>query len=145
MRFSTGLNLASSCSRVTCPCRNSCHAAKTLRTILRPRLPIAPHLTHEEIARRYRACRGGVEKTHWQALWLLTRPGDLPSPAAVAPQLGLSPATVALTPDEEYVGLILERILSIALGHAARAGGRSRADGLRPRLRRRDQTDRARP
>jgi transposase len=60
----------------------------------RPRLPIAPHLTHDEIARRYRACRCGVEKTHWQALWLLTRPGDPPTPAEVAPQLGLSPGWV---------------------------------------------------
>jgi transposase len=56
----------------------------------RPRLPIAPHLSHEEIARRYRACRSGVVKTHWPALRLLTRPGDPPTPAAVAPQLGLS-------------------------------------------------------
>ena len=40
----------------------------------RTRLPIVPHLTPEEIARRYRACRTGVEKTHWQLLWLLTRP-----------------------------------------------------------------------
>src|SRR5689334_23077947 len=56
----------------------------------RPRLPILPHLPHDEIARRYRACRDGVEKTHWQALWLLTRPDDPPSPAAAAVQLGLS-------------------------------------------------------
>jgi transposase len=56
----------------------------------RPRLPITLHLSHDEIARRYRACRSGVEKTHWQALWLLTRPEDPPSPAAVATQLGLS-------------------------------------------------------
>lgn len=56
----------------------------------RPRLTIAPHLTHDEIARRYRACRCGVEKTHWQALWLLTRPDEPPSPAEAAAQLGLS-------------------------------------------------------
>ena len=60
----------------------------------RPRLPIVPHLSPEEIARRYRACRGGVEKTHWQVLWLLTRPGDPPTPAAVAAQVGLTPAWV---------------------------------------------------
>jgi transposase len=53
-------------------------------------LPIAPHLSHDEIGRRYRACRSGVEKTHWQALWLLTRPHDPPGPAAVAAGLGLS-------------------------------------------------------
>jgi transposase len=56
----------------------------------RPRLPIAPHLAHDEITRRYRACRSGVEKTHWQALWLLTRPHDPPSPAEAAAQLGFS-------------------------------------------------------
>jgi len=56
----------------------------------RPRLPIVPHLAHDEIARRYRGCRSGVEKAHWQALWLLTRPEDPPGPAAVAAQLGLS-------------------------------------------------------
>ena len=60
----------------------------------RPRLPIAPHLEPDEIARRDRACRGGVEKTHWQALWLLTRTPDPPAPAAVAAQVGLTPAWV---------------------------------------------------
>ena len=60
----------------------------------RPRLTIAPHLAHDEIARRYRACRCGVEKTHWHALWLLTRPDDPPSPAAAAVQLGLSAGRV---------------------------------------------------
>jgi transposase len=59
----------------------------------RPRLPIAPHLTHDEIARRYRACRSGREKTHWQVLWLLTRP-DTPSPEQVAEQVGLTPGWV---------------------------------------------------
>ena len=29
----------------------------------RPRQPIVSHLRPDEIARRYRACRGGVEKT----------------------------------------------------------------------------------
>src|SRR5262245_855937 len=56
----------------------------------RPRLPIAPHLGHDAIARRDRACRTGVEKTPWHALRLLTRPHDPPGPAAVAAQLGLS-------------------------------------------------------
>jgi len=60
----------------------------------RPRLPIVPHLSHDQIARRYRACRAGVEKTHWQILWLLTRPGGPPAPAAVAAQVGLTPAWV---------------------------------------------------
>ena len=60
----------------------------------RPRLPIVPHLTPDEIARRYRSRRGGVEKTHWQVLWLLTRTDPPPSPAAVAAAVGLTPAWV---------------------------------------------------
>jgi transposase len=63
-------------------------------TMARARLPIAPHLEPNEIARRYRACRSGVEKTHWQVLWLLTRTEDPPAPAAVAAQVGLTPAWV---------------------------------------------------
>jgi transposase len=60
----------------------------------RPRLAIAPHLGHDEIGRRYRACRHAVEKTHWQALWLMTRPDDPPGPEQVAPLVGLSPGWV---------------------------------------------------
>jgi transposase len=60
----------------------------------RPRLAIAPHLDHDAIGRRYRACRCGVEKTHWQALWLMTRPDDPPGPEQVAPLVGLSPGWV---------------------------------------------------
>jgi hypothetical protein len=45
-------------------------------------LPIVQHLDGDEIARRYRACRTGVEKTHWQVLWLLTRPGAPPAVTA---------------------------------------------------------------
>jgi transposase len=48
------------------------------------------HLPPEEIARRYRACRSGLEKAHWQVLWLVTRPGNPLSPAQAAPQVGLS-------------------------------------------------------
>jgi hypothetical protein len=59
----------------------------------RARLPIATHLGHEEIARRYRACRHAVEKTHWQALWLLKGP-DAPPPARVAELVGLSASWV---------------------------------------------------
>ena len=60
----------------------------------RSRLPIVPHLSPAEITRRYRACRGGVEKTHWQILWLLTRSATPPAPAQVAAQVGLTPAWV---------------------------------------------------
>ena len=60
----------------------------------RPRLPITLHLGSEEIAHRYRGCRTGVEKTHWQVLWLLTRGPTPPTPAEVAAQVGLTPAWV---------------------------------------------------
>src|SRR5262245_26822906 len=60
----------------------------------RPRLPIEPHLSPDAIARRYRACRHGIEKTHWQVLWLLTRADRLPAPAQVARQVGLTPGWV---------------------------------------------------
>lgn len=56
----------------------------------RKRLPIVLHLPPEEIVRRYRSCRSGVEKTHWQALWLLTRRENPLSPAQAAEQVGLS-------------------------------------------------------
>ena len=56
----------------------------------RTRLPILPPLPPEEIARRYRTCRSAVEKTHWQVLWLLTRPEQPLSPAQAAAQVGLS-------------------------------------------------------
>src|SRR3954453_15925794 len=60
------------------------------RPMAAPRLPIAPHLSHDEIARRYRACRDGLEKTHWQALRLLTGTDSPPAPAQVAAVVGLS-------------------------------------------------------
>ena len=56
----------------------------------RPRLPIHPHLAPEEIAKPYRSCRDGLEKTHGQILWLLTRTQPAPSPAEVAPQVRMT-------------------------------------------------------
>src|SRR3954469_4858385 len=56
----------------------------------RTRLPIVLHLPPADIYRRYRACRRGVEKTHWQLLWLLTRPERPPAPAPAAAQVGLT-------------------------------------------------------
>ena len=50
----------------------------------RTRLPIVPHLTPDQIYRRYRACRPGVEKTHWHLIWLLTRPEQPLAPAQAA-------------------------------------------------------------
>ena len=59
----------------------------------RPRLPIALHLPHDEVARRDRAGRDGREKTRWQILWLLTRLDHPQTPAAeVAAQVGLTPS-----------------------------------------------------
>lgn len=60
----------------------------------RPRLPIQPHLTPDQIAKRYRSCRDGLEKTHWQVLWLLTREQPAPSPAQVAPMVGMTPGWI---------------------------------------------------
>src|SRR3954468_16755030 len=56
----------------------------------RTRLPIVPHLTPEQVYRRYRACRTGVEKIHRQLLWLLTRPGAPLAPAQAAARVGLT-------------------------------------------------------
>jgi transposase len=55
------------------------------------RLPIEPHLTHDQIERRYRSCRSGLEKAHWQLLWLLSRPDSPLTPALAAAQVGLTP------------------------------------------------------
>jgi transposase len=89
----------------------------------RPRLPIEPHLSPEEIARRYRACRSGVEKTHWQVLGLLTRSETPPAPAEVASQVGLTPA---------WVRTVLKRWN--AEGPAGLADRRPARNGGRPAL-----------
>lgn len=60
----------------------------------RARLPIIPPLPPEAIARPYRSCRQGLEKTHWQILWLLTRPDDPLTPAQAAAHVGLTPSWV---------------------------------------------------
>ena len=56
----------------------------------RTRLPIILHLSPADIFRRYRACRRGVEKTHWHLIWLLTRPEHPLAPAQAAVAVGLS-------------------------------------------------------
>jgi transposase len=89
----------------------------------RPRLPIIPHLGPDEIARRYRTCRDGVEKTHWQVLRLLTRTADPPTPAEVAAQVGLTPS---------WVRTVLKRWN--ARGPAGLADRRAAANGGRPKL-----------
>src|SRR3954464_11405546 len=56
----------------------------------RTRRPILPHLPPDQIYRRYRACRTGVEKTHWHLIWLLTRPEQPLAPAHAAAPVGLT-------------------------------------------------------
>jgi transposase len=89
----------------------------------RPRLPIAPHLPPDEIARRYRACRDGREKTHWQLLWLLTRSDHPPAPAEAAAQVGFTPS---------WARAILKRWN--AEGPAGLADRRKVANGGKPKL-----------
>jgi transposase len=89
----------------------------------RPRTPIAPHLAHEEVARRYRACRDGREKTHWQLLWLLTRPDHPPTPAEAAAQVGFTPS---------WARTIIKRWN--ADGPAGLADRRKAANGGKPKL-----------
>jgi transposase len=89
----------------------------------RTRLPIAPHLPHEEIARRYRSCRHGLEKTHWQVLWLLTKPDDPLSPAQAAAHVGLTPS---------WVRTLLKRYN--AEGPTGLADRRATTNGGKPKL-----------
>ena len=48
-------------------------------------LKLPPHLSSEEITQRYRSCTDGVEKTHWQIIWLLDQGQHVP---AIAAELG---------------------------------------------------------
>ena len=54
------------------------------------RLPVIAHLPHEEVGRRYRNCPEPKEKTRWQLIWLLLRPGEPLSCERAAPLVGLS-------------------------------------------------------
>src|SRR3954469_614896 len=56
------------------------------------RLPVVPHLTHDEIDRRYRSCSDAAEKSRWHVLWLVTRPDRPPSATAAARLVGFTPA-----------------------------------------------------
>ena len=89
----------------------------------RPRLPIVAHLSPDAVARRYKACRNGREKTHWQVVWLLTRSPEPPAPAAVAAQVGLTPA---------WVRMVLKRWN--AEGPAGLVDRRSLCNGGKPKL-----------
>jgi transposase len=87
----------------------------------RPRLALQPHLTTEELRRRYRRCRDAREGRRWHALWLVSR--------------GLSPAQAAATVgfDPSRVRQVIRRYnaegpASVADGHRRTPGG------PRPRL-----------
>ena len=38
------------------------------------RITLAEHLSSAELKQRYRTCGDSVEQSHWQAIWLLSRP-----------------------------------------------------------------------
>lgn len=48
-------------------------------------LTLPPHLTSAEIEQRYRTCADGIERLHWQIIWLLGQGHHVP---AVAELLG---------------------------------------------------------
>ena len=54
------------------------------------RLPVIAHLPPEEVGRRSRHCPDPEEKTRWQLIWLLCRPGEPLSCERAAPLVGLS-------------------------------------------------------
>jgi transposase len=56
------------------------------------RLPVVPHLSHDEIDRRYRGCSDASEKSRWHVLWLVTRPDQPLSATKVAELVGFTPA-----------------------------------------------------
>lgn len=39
-----------------------------------PPLKIKPHLTYEEITKRYRECKKGREKSYWHLIWIMANP-----------------------------------------------------------------------
>lgn len=58
------------------------------------RIPFVRHRTVNQIRAKYRACRHPIEKTRWQAVWLLARTDESRTPAEVAGLVGLSGVTV---------------------------------------------------
>ena len=56
------------------------------------RLPVVPHLSHDEIDRRYRCCSDGAEKSRWHVLWLVTRPDQPLSASKAAGLVGFTPS-----------------------------------------------------
>lgn len=64
-------------------------------------LRLPPHLSAEEITRRSRTCCDGVEKAHWQIIWLLDQGQHIP---AVAVHLGYT---------ETWVRTIVHRYIDL--------------------------------
>src|SRR6185436_6596611 len=58
------------------------------------RLPVMRHRTVNRVRAAYRACRDGVEKTRWHAIWLLLRTDVARTPAQVAEVVGVSVQSV---------------------------------------------------
>jgi transposase len=58
------------------------------------RIPFVRHRTVNQLRNKYRACREGVEKARWHAVWLLARTDVPRTPAQVADVVGLSAVTV---------------------------------------------------
>lgn len=75
-------------------------------------LKLPSHLSSTEIRDRYRTCPDGVEKTHWQIIWLLDQGQHIP---AIAADLGYT---------EPWVRTIVHRYIDDG------------ADGLQDRRRR---------
>jgi transposase len=61
------------------------------------RLSVGRHRTANQAWAKYRACRNGVEKTRWHALWLLLRTDQPRTPAEVAEIVGVSAVSVRAT------------------------------------------------
>lgn len=55
------------------------------------RLPVVPHLSYEEIDRRYRSCSDAAEKTRWHVLRPVTRPDQPLSATKAAELVGFTP------------------------------------------------------
>jgi transposase len=56
------------------------------------RLPVVPHLTYEEIDRRYRSCSDAAQKSRWHVVWLVTRPDQPLSATKAAELVGFTPS-----------------------------------------------------
>nr|MBA2753192.1 helix-turn-helix domain-containing protein [Chloroflexia bacterium] len=67
-----------------------------------PRSPtVAPHLSTDELATRYRAAKEGGDRTHWQVLWLVARGRTCPD---VAETVGYTVNWVRTIVSRDYAG-----------------------------------------